>query len=44
MIIFPACFSFNVEPDQSRPDFMTLPKVFVNMAGGRVWALFSSCS
>ena len=30
MIIFPACFSFNVQP-----------RVFVNMAGGRLWgALF----
>ena len=42
MIIFPACFSFNVEPNQGPAlIFMTLPKVFVNMAGGRVWgALF----
>ena len=38
MIIFPACFSFNVEPNQGPAlIFMTLPKVFVNMAGGRVW-------
>lgn len=38
MIIFPACFSFNVEPN-SGPSliFITLPKVFINMAGGRVW-------
>lgn len=38
MIIFPACFSFGVEPDQG-PSliFVTLPNVFVNMAGGRVW-------
>ena len=38
LIIFPACFSFGVEPGQG-PGliFMTLPKVFVNMAGGRLW-------
>ena len=38
MIIFPACFSFGVSPDAG-PSliFMTLPKVFVNMSGGRVW-------
>ena len=42
LIIFPACFSFGVEPDQG-PGliFVTLPDVFVNMAGGRLWgALF----
>jgi NSS family neurotransmitter:Na+ symporter len=42
LIIFPACFAFGVEPD-SGPSliFMTLPKVFLNMAGGRLWgALF----
>ena len=42
MIIFPACFSFNVQPNQG-PSliFDTLPNVFVNMAGGRLWgALF----
>jgi len=38
LIIFPACFSFGVEPGQG-PGliFLTLPKVFVNMAGGRLW-------
>jgi len=38
LIIFPACFSFGVEPGQG-PGliFVTLPKVFVNMAGGRLW-------
>lgn len=42
MIIFPACFSFGVEPDAGPPlIFMTLPKVFANMAGGSFWgALF----
>lgn len=42
MIIFPACFSFGVQPDAG-PSliFITLPKVFVNMSGGRFWgALF----
>lgn len=42
MIIFPACFSYGVQPDAG-PSliFVTLPNVFVNMAGGRVWgALF----
>ena len=38
LIIFPACFSFNVEAG-SGPAliFMTLPRVFVNMTGGRLW-------
>ena len=42
LIIFPACFSYGVEVD-SGPNliFITLPSVFTNMAGGRVWgALF----
>ena len=42
LIIFPACFAFGVEPDAG-PSliFQTLPRVFVNMAGGRIWgALF----
>ncbi|MGI6029367.1 MAG: sodium-dependent transporter [Candidatus Heteroscillospira sp.] len=38
LIIFPACFSFGVQPNDGPPlIFMTLPRVFVNMAGGRVW-------
>ena len=38
LIIFPACFSFGVQPD-SGPDliFITLPNVFINMTGGRIW-------
>lgn len=38
LIIFPACFSYGVEVT-SGPSliFITLPNVFVNMAGGRVW-------
>ncbi len=41
-IIFPACFSYGVQPDAG-PSliFITLPNVFVNMHGGRIWgALF----
>ncbi|MBP3217880.1 MAG: sodium-dependent transporter [Lachnospiraceae bacterium] len=38
LIIFPACFSFNVQPDAG-PSliFITLPNIFVGMAGGRIW-------
>ncbi len=38
LIIFPACFSYGVQPDAG-PSliFITLPNVFVNMAGGRIW-------
>lgn len=38
LIIFPACFAFGVNPD-SGPSliFITLPNVFISMAGGRVW-------
>ena len=37
-IIFPACFSYGVAPEQG-PSllFVTLPQVFVNMSGGRFW-------
>lgn len=38
IIIFPACFSFGVEPDQGPAlIFITLPQVFINMTGGRIW-------
>ena len=38
LIIFPACFSYGVEPDQGPAlIFITLPNVFVNMAGGIIW-------
>lgn len=38
LIIFPACFAFGVQPDSGPPlIFITLPKVFVNMPGGRIW-------
>ena len=38
LIIFPACFSFGIEPSQG-PSliFVTLPSVFLDMAGGRIW-------
>ena len=42
LIIFPACFTFGISPD-SGPSliFQTLPNVFTNMSGGRLWgALF----
>ena len=38
LIIFPACFSYGVQPDQGTAlIFVTLPNVFINMAGGRIW-------
>ncbi len=37
-IIFPACFSYGVEPGAGPAlIFLTLPEVFLNMAGGRIW-------
>ena len=38
LIIFPACFSFGVNPD-SGPNlvFVTLPNIFNSMAGSRIW-------
>jgi len=38
LIIFPACFSFGITPDAG-PSliFITLPRVFMEMTGGRVW-------
>lgn len=38
LIIFPACFTYNVEPGAG-PSliFDTLPNIFNNMAGGRIW-------
>ena len=38
LIIFPACFSYNVETTAG-PSliFITLPQVFVHMEGGRIW-------
>lgn len=38
LIIFPACFSYGVSPDAgAKLIFITLPNVFANMAGGRLW-------
>lgn len=38
LIIIPACFSFGIEPDAG-PSliFITLPQIFNQMAGGRLW-------
>lgn len=38
LIIIPACFSFGIEPDAG-PSliFITLPNIFNQMAGGRIW-------
>lgn len=38
MIIFPACFAFGVNPGEG-PGlvFVTLPNIFQEMAGGRIW-------
>ncbi len=38
LIIFPACFSYGVQPDAG-PSliFITLPNVFLHMEGGRIW-------
>lgn len=38
LIIFPACSAYGVSPDQG-PSliFMTLPEIFINMPGGRIW-------
>ena len=41
LIVFPACFSFGIEPSEG-PSliFVTLPNVFINMTGGRIWGMF----
>ncbi len=38
LIIFPACFTYDITPDAG-PNliFVTLPTVFINMSGGRIW-------
>ena len=44
LIIFPACFSYGVEPNQGPAlIFVTLPNVFVNMAGAESGAHCSLC-
>lgn len=38
LIIFPACFSFGINPGSGpRLVFVTLPNVFNSMSGGRIW-------
>ncbi len=38
LIIFPACFAFGVEPGAGAGlVFVTLPNIFNNMTGGRLW-------
>lgn len=38
LIIFPACFFYGVSPDAGpKLIFITLPNVFANMTGGRLW-------
>lgn len=40
LIIFPACFSYGVEVNAGpQLIFITLPNVFVNMQGGRIWGI-----
>ena len=44
-IVIPACFAFGIEPDAG-PGlvFVTLPRIFSDMAGGRIWGtLFFVC-
>lgn len=38
LVIFPACFSYNVRPDQG-PSliFVTLPTIFAGMSFGKIW-------
>ena len=39
-IIFPACFSYGMEPTEGPAlIFITLPRVFNNMTGGRIWGI-----
>lgn len=41
LIIIPACFSYGIQPDAGPPlIFITLPNIFNQMAGGRVWGTF----
>lgn len=38
LIIFPSCFAFGISPNQGpRLIFITLPNVFNEMLGGRIW-------
>ena len=38
LIIFPACFAYDVQPDQGPPlIFITLPQIFIHMSMGQLW-------
>ena len=38
LIIFPACFAYNVNPESGPPlIFVTLPNIFNHLPGGRIW-------
>ncbi len=41
LIIFPACFAYGINPEAG-PEliFITLPNVFIQMPGGRIWGTF----
>ena len=46
LIIFPACYTFDVEPTAGpKLLFVAMAKVFNNMAGGRIWGIiiFPAC-
>ena len=44
IIIIPACFAYGMEPTQGpKLLFVTLPQVFVNMPGGRIWGALFFC-
>jgi NSS family neurotransmitter:Na+ symporter len=49
LIIFPACFSYGIEPSEG-PSliFVTLPCIFIDMPGGRIWGtlffVFMTCA
>lgn len=38
LIVIPACFAFGIEPDAGpKLIFITLPNIFTQMTGGRIW-------
>ena len=40
IIIFPACFAYDIQPDAGPGlAFITLPNVFMQMAGGQLWSI-----
>lgn len=39
LVVIPACFSFGIQPDAGpRLVFITLPNIFAQMPGGRIWS------